>query len=131
MRLGKVENDDYTQSSLADTLYPQMAAESMDHCEASLLWQARRKLGAAMWTANADVALHRMQCPGGGGLAATVTAAPSPQIFSPGGDPAAATHAHRMAANGFDVGGDCRRHRRRTDAAPVGAAPQSAHGAGG
>ena len=42
-----------------------MASASMGHCEASLLWLARRKLGAVMWAANADVVLHRMQYLGG------------------------------------------------------------------
>ena len=40
-------------------------------------------------------------------------------------------NAHRMAANGFDAGGDYRRRRRRSGATPAGAAPQAAHGAGG
>ena len=115
----------------ADTLYPQMAAASMGHCEASLLWQARRKLGAATWTANADVVLHRLQCLGGEASRHRSQQHRARRNFFPGGDPAAATHAHRMAANGFDVGGDYRRYRRRSDATPAGAAPQAAHGAAG
>jgi len=115
----------------ADTLYPQMAAASMGHCEASLLWQARRKLGAAMWTANADVVLHRMQYLGGEASRQRSQQHRARRHFFPGGDPAAATHAHRMAANGFDVGGDYRRYRRRTDATPAGAVPQAAHGSAG
>ena len=115
----------------ADTLYPQMAAASMGHCEASLLWQARRKLGAAIWTANADVVLHRLQYLGGEASRHRSQQHRARRNFFPGGDPAAATHAHRMAANGFDVGGDHRRCRRRSDATPAGAAPQAAHGAAG
>ena len=47
----------------------QMASASVGHCEASLLWLARRKLGAVVVAANADVGmpvvLHRMQYLGG------------------------------------------------------------------
>ena len=49
----------------ADVLYLQMAAASMGQCEASLLWQARRKLGAMIWMADTDVILHRLQYLGG------------------------------------------------------------------
>ena len=110
---------------------PQMASAPMGHCEASLLWMARRKLGAVLWAANADIVLHRMQHLGGEASRQRSQQHRARQHFFPGSDPAAATHAHRQAANGFDVGGDHRRHRRRADSAPAGAAPQSAFGAAG
>ena len=88
----------------ADVLYPQMASASMGHCEASLLWLARRKLGAVVWAANADVVLHRMQYLGGEASRQRSQQHRARQQFFPGGDPAAATHAHRQAANGFDGG---------------------------
>ena len=115
----------------ADLLFPQMAAAPMGHCEASLLWQARRKLGATIWVANADLILHRLQYLGGEASRQRSQQHRARQRFFDGGGPAAATHAHRMAANGFDVGGDYRRYRRRSDAAPAGAIPQAAFGAAG
>ena len=84
---------------------PQMASAPMGHCEASLLWMARRKLGAVLWAANADIVLHRMQHLGGEASRQRSQQHRARQHFFPGGDPAAATRAHRQAANGFDVGG--------------------------
>ena len=49
----------------ARRLYPRMASVSMKHCEATLLWQARRTLGHTLWTEGADLILHRMQHLGG------------------------------------------------------------------
>ena len=115
----------------ADVLFPQMASASMGHCEASLLWMARRKIGAVTWAANADVVLHRTQCLGGEAARQRSQQHRARQHFFPGGDPAAATHAHRQSANGFDVGGDYRRYRCRAESAPAGAGPQSAFGAAG
>ena len=101
----------------------------------SISYESQRKLGAVMWAANADVedlvVLHRMQYLGGEASRQRSQQHRARQQFFPGGDPAAATHAHRQAANGFDVGGDYRRYRRRADSAPAGSAPQSAFGAAG
>ena len=55
----------------AERLIQRMGSSSMKHCQATLLWLARRDLGAVLWTANADLILHRIQHLGG---AATVLA---------------------------------------------------------
>ena len=81
-------------------LYPQMASASMGHCEPSLPWLARRKLGAVMWAANADVVLHRMQYLGGEASRQRSQQHRARQQFFPGGDPAAATVPCRLLAYG-------------------------------
>ena len=97
----------------ARRLYPRMASVSMKHCEATLLWQARRTLGHTLWTEGADLILHRMQHLGGPASRDRARQRHAQFRFFPAGDPAAATHAHRMAANGFDLGYDYRRFNRR------------------
>ena len=49
----------------AERLIQRMGSSSMKHCQATLLWLARRDLGAVLWTANADLILHRIQHLGG------------------------------------------------------------------
>ena len=78
--------------------------------QATLLWLARLDLGAVLWTANADLILHRIQHLGG---AATRDRSrqrhAQHRFFRPAGDPAAATWAHRnatraVAPNYKDIG---------------------------
>jgi len=49
----------------AERLIQRMGSSSMKNCQATLLWLARRDLGAVLWTANADLILHRIQHLGG------------------------------------------------------------------
>ena len=95
----------------AQHLYPRMNSASMKHCESTLLWQARRTLGHTLWTAGADLVLLRIQHLGGAAARARSQQRHAQFRFFPAGDPAAATHAHRMAANGFDLDINYRRHR--------------------
>ena len=88
----------------ARKLHPRMASVSMKRCEATPLWQARRKLGHTLWTEGADLILHRMQHLGGPASRDRVRQRHAQFRVSRAGDPASATHAHRMAANGFDLG---------------------------
>ena len=55
----------------AERLIQRTGSSSMKHCQVTLLWLARRDLGAVLWAANADLILHRIQHLGG---AATVLA---------------------------------------------------------
>ena len=96
----------------ARRLYSRMASASMKHCESTLLWQARRTLGHTLWTEGANLVLHRIQHLGGPASRARSKQRYAQFRFFPAGDPAAATHAHRMAANGFDLGRDFHRSRR-------------------
>ena len=93
-------------------LYPRMASASMRHCESTLLWQARRTLGHTLWTEGADLVLHRIQYLGGPASRGRSRQRHAQFRLFPAGGPAAATHAHRMVANGFDIGSDYRRFRR-------------------
>ena len=95
----------------ARKLYSRMASASMRHCESTLLWQARRTLGHTLWREGADLLLHRIRHLGGPASRDSSRQRHAQFRFFPAGDPAAATHAHRMAANGFDVGSDHRRFR--------------------
>ena len=61
--------------------------------------------------ANADLILHRIQHLGGGCLPGAIEATTRRYQFFQGGNPAAATFAHRNAAAGFDGQVDYRRWR--------------------
>jgi hypothetical protein len=95
----------------AERLIQRMGSSSMKHCQATLLWLARRDLGAVLWTANADLILHRIQHLGGAATRERSRQRHAQHRFFPAGDPAAATWAHRNAAAGFDGHADARRWR--------------------
>ena len=62
---------------------------SMHHCQANLLWQARRNIGAAIWAANADLILHRILPLGGSASRERSRQRHVQHQFFRGGDPAA------------------------------------------
>ena len=95
----------------AENLFNRMGSSSMRHCQATLLWQARRDIGATIWAANADLILHRIQHLGGAASRERSRQRHAQYQFFKGGDPAAATFAHRNAAAGFDGQADYRRWR--------------------
>jgi len=39
----------------AERLIQRMGSSSMKHCQATLLWLARRDLGSVLWAANAEI----------------------------------------------------------------------------
>ena len=95
----------------AERLIQRMGSSSMKHCQATLLWLARRDLGSVLWAANADLILHRIQHLGGSATRERSRQRHAQHRFFPAGDPAAATWAHRNAAAGFDGHADARRWR--------------------
>ena len=75
----------------AERLIQRMGSSSMKHCQATLLWLARRDLGAVLWSANADLILHRIQHLGGAATRERSRQRHAQQHrFFPAGDPAAA-----------------------------------------
>ena len=95
----------------AERLIQRMGSSSMKHCQATLLWLARRDLGSVLWAANADLILHRIQHLGGSATRERSRQRHAQHRFFPAGDPAAATWAHRNVAAGFDGHADARRWR--------------------
>ena len=86
----------------AEKLFNQMESSSMRHCQATLMWQARRDIGATIWAANSDLILHRIQHLGGAASRERSRQRHAQCQFFQGEDPATATFAHRNAAAGFD-----------------------------
>ena len=85
----------------AQKLFSSMNSVSMDHCTATLLWQFRRTVGAAIFVGNADLVLDRIEHCAGPTCRAYARRQQATGSFFPRGDPTASTWEHRQYGANF------------------------------
>ena len=89
----------FSSAQFSSVLWQPMMAASQGKARGILMWKLRMKIGAAVVRANAMLLMDRVAHAGGDAAAAHSRQSRAESRFFRGGDPAEATHAHRLLRN--------------------------------